>query len=181
MRRHDHTKKDLPTYQPTYLVSTNQSSYSKGDFWPLRHLIREMRRHGQKDTYPPISHREHPVILLTFETLITFLTIENNNPKIHIDPSIKSDIGQHSQFLRCFFTFCSTFCFLAMFSYSVFLHFAALFVFDKCVWKLKERVLNFYLTPVANTVKTPGMPDITPPVMKSLVCHIKHLGQFMKT
>ena len=28
---------------------------------------------------------------MTFETLITFLTIENNNLKIHGDPRIKSD------------------------------------------------------------------------------------------
>ena len=32
---------------------------------------------------------------------MTFLTIENNSPDIHSDPSIKSDTGQHSQFLRC--------------------------------------------------------------------------------
>ena len=28
--------------------------------------------------------------------------ISDNNPKIHSDPSIKSDSGQHSQFLQCF-------------------------------------------------------------------------------
>jgi len=32
----------------------------------------------------------------------TFLTIENNNPNNHIDPSIKRNRGQHLQFLRCF-------------------------------------------------------------------------------
>ena len=31
-----------------------------------------------------------------------FLTIENNNLNIHIDSSIKSYMGQHSQFLWCF-------------------------------------------------------------------------------
>ena len=30
------------------------------------------------------------------------LTNENNNLNIHSEPSIKSDRGQHSQFLRCF-------------------------------------------------------------------------------
>ena len=28
--------------------------------------------------------------------------ISDNSPKIHSDPSIKSDPGQHSQFLQCF-------------------------------------------------------------------------------
>ena len=37
---------------------------------------------------------------MTFETLITFLTIENNNPNIYRNPSIRSDTGRHSQFLR---------------------------------------------------------------------------------
>ena len=36
---------------------------------------------------------------MTFETLITFLTIENNNFSIHRDPSIKTDKGKHWQFL----------------------------------------------------------------------------------
>ena len=40
--------------------------------------------------------------LETIETLLTFLTIENNNLNIHSEPSIKSDRGQHWQFLRCF-------------------------------------------------------------------------------
>ena len=33
---------------------------------------------------------------LNIETLITFLTLENNNLNIHCHPSIKSDTGQHS-------------------------------------------------------------------------------------
>ena len=33
------------------------------------------------------------------ETLFTFLTIEKNNLNIHSEPSIKSDRGQHSQYL----------------------------------------------------------------------------------
>ena len=38
--------------------------------------------------------------LVTFETLITFLTIENNNLNIHSDPSIKSDRDSiHNSFL----------------------------------------------------------------------------------
>ena len=40
---------------------------------------------------------------VTFYTLITFLTIENNIQNIHSDPPIKSDSGQYSQFLQCFF------------------------------------------------------------------------------
>ena len=36
-----------------------------------------------------------------FVSLITFLTIENNNLNIHGFASIKSDKDQHSQFLRC--------------------------------------------------------------------------------
>ena len=38
-------------------------------------------------------------ILETIETLFTFLTIEKNNLNIHSEPSIKSDRGQHSQYL----------------------------------------------------------------------------------
>ena len=52
------------------------------DLWPLRHLIRVMRRHDLK---------ERPKRLVTFETLITFLTIKNNNLNIHSDPWIESD------------------------------------------------------------------------------------------
>ena len=39
---------------------------------------------------------------LTFETLITILTIENLNSDIHSYLTINCDTGQHSQFLRCF-------------------------------------------------------------------------------
>ena len=40
---------------------------------------------------------------LTFETLITILTIENLSSVIHSYLTINCDTGQHSQFLRCFF------------------------------------------------------------------------------
>ena len=40
---------------------------------------------------------------LTFETLITILTIENLNSVNHSYLTINCDTGQHSQFLRCFF------------------------------------------------------------------------------
>ena len=40
--------------------------------------------------------------LVTFETLITILTIENLNSDNLCDLTIKSDTGQHSQFLQCF-------------------------------------------------------------------------------
>ena len=40
---------------------------------------------------------------LTFETLITILTIENLNSDNHSYLTINCDTGQHSQFLRCFF------------------------------------------------------------------------------
>ena len=39
---------------------------------------------------------------LTFETLITILTIENLNSVNHSYQTINCDTGQHSQFLRCF-------------------------------------------------------------------------------
>ena len=39
---------------------------------------------------------------LTFETLITILTIENLNSVNHFYLTINCDTGQHSQFLRCF-------------------------------------------------------------------------------
>ena len=34
-------------------------------------------------------------IFVTYQTLIKFLTIENNYHNIHCDPSKKSDTGQH--------------------------------------------------------------------------------------
>ena len=40
---------------------------------------------------------------LTFETLITILTIENLNSVNHSYLTFNCDPGQHSQFLRCFF------------------------------------------------------------------------------
>ena len=62
-------------------------------------------------TYPhPVIHPIHPIAICflncqkCIETLITFLTIENNNLNLHnhSDPSIKSDMmGQHSQLLQC--------------------------------------------------------------------------------
>ena len=39
---------------------------------------------------------------LTFETLITILTIDNLNSDKHSYLTINRDTGQHSQFLRCF-------------------------------------------------------------------------------
>ena len=125
--------------------------------------------------------------LVTFETLITFLIIENNNFNIHSDPwlkrwgdmtmtmtntktktmtktntlrapsksdpsdlwhlrhwlhfwqlrtwfldnlcylTIKSDTGQHSQFLRCFI-FCVSLCICSMFSYWYVFSFICMFV-----------------------------------------------------
>ena len=40
---------------------------------------------------------------LTFETLITILTIENLNSDNHSYLTINCDTGQHLQFLRCLF------------------------------------------------------------------------------
>ena len=40
---------------------------------------------------------------LTFETLITILTIENLNSVNHSYLTINCDAGQHPQFLRCFY------------------------------------------------------------------------------
>ena len=42
---------------------------------------------------------------LTFETLITILTIENLNSVNHFYLTINCDTEQHSQFLRCFYLF----------------------------------------------------------------------------
>ena len=39
--------------------------------------------------------------LVTFETLITILTIENLNSRNICDLTIKSDTGQNSQYFRC--------------------------------------------------------------------------------
>ena len=44
---------------------------------------------------------------LTFETLITILTIENLNSDNHSYLTINCDTGQHSQFLRCLVSFSS--------------------------------------------------------------------------
>ena len=81
------------------------------------------------DNRPWISRYWRPPIS---ETQITFLTIENNNINIHGDPSIKSDKGQHLQFLRCFD--------LWHFWYSgvVFVHPAALLAYK---WLLLPRVV----------------------------------------
>ena len=38
---------------------------------------------------------------MNIETLITFLTLENNNLYNHCHPSIQRDMGHHSQFLWC--------------------------------------------------------------------------------
>ena len=40
---------------------------------------------------------------MTFETLITILTIENLNSVNHSYLTINCDTGQHSQFLRCLY------------------------------------------------------------------------------
>ena len=52
------------------------------------------------------TFKEHPqrgiLKLATFKTLFTFQTIENNNLNVNSDPSMKSEVGQHSQFMQYF-------------------------------------------------------------------------------
>ena len=63
--------------------------------WPVQ-IQRQIQRQLQRQW-----HRQSQR-LVTFETLITILTIENLNSWQSLLPKIKSDTGQHSQFLRCF-------------------------------------------------------------------------------
>ena len=85
MRRHDLTQKDLPTYL-TYLFTYFRWRY-----------IGAMRRHdlNQKDNFGDLWKRHW----LQFLQLRTW--IHDNLCYL----TIKSDTGQHSQFLRCFLLF----------------------------------------------------------------------------
>ena len=46
----------LPTYPPTYLPNRTPSRSNPGDLWPLRHLIRVMRRHDLTEKIPTYQH-----------------------------------------------------------------------------------------------------------------------------
>ena len=63
------------------------------------HVIHEENDdNDDNDTENTLKERSLRCVL--FETLVAFLTIENNNHIIHSDPSIKSDRGLHLQFLQ---------------------------------------------------------------------------------
>ena len=73
--------------------------------------IRLMRKHDLTNIYFSLFVDNFLTILTiqrqswrlaTLETLITILTIENLNSDHLWDLAIKSDAGQHLQFLRCF-------------------------------------------------------------------------------
>ena len=92
------SKGDLVTHSLThslsdwlsdFLISTLKSN--PGDLWPLRHLIRVMRK--PKRQFGDLWHLKHWLQLLQLRNWI-----RDNNCYL----AIKSDSGQHSQFLRCF-------------------------------------------------------------------------------
>ena len=60
--------------------------------WPTQ---RQRKRHLEH------SIKEQSQTLMAIETLITFLTIDNNNHNIHCNPRMKIDWGQNSQLLQC--------------------------------------------------------------------------------
>ena len=113
---------DLVTHSMTHSLTDSGYFYfwhtksNPRDLWVLRHLIRVMRRHDLTEKYgknlEPFGNlfgsflqQMTPTILerlVTFETLITTLTIENliHDNLCHL--TIKSDTGQHLQILQCF-------------------------------------------------------------------------------
>ena len=68
------------------------------DVWPLRHGMTWLLI-----TPPFVSYEVWPHVICCLH----FLTIKNHNPNKQSDPSIKSDRGQHLQFLRCLSQKCS--------------------------------------------------------------------------
>ena len=56
---------------------------------------------GNEKSYQRSTGVKTTRVLVPFQ-IFEKKTIENNNHNIHSDPSIKSDRGQHSQFLQCF-------------------------------------------------------------------------------
>ena len=55
----------IPTYPPTYLPNRTPSRSNPGDLWPLRHLIRVMRRHDLTEKIPTYQHTYPPTYLPT--------------------------------------------------------------------------------------------------------------------
>ena len=164
MRRHDLTKKDLPTYLPTYLPTSLENTIQElvcqwhfhfacvwaavlfytlyiyigvmplirqifvPHFWPSfltlifypnflpsfftlifypnflpSFFILIFDPHFSPSFFTLIfDNLKDSTGDLTFETLITILTIENLNSDNHSYLTINCDTGQHSQFLRCF-------------------------------------------------------------------------------
>ena len=113
----------LPTYLPTCLLYKTPSRSNPRDLWPLIHLIRVMRRHDLTTKYHPT---EIPTHLPTYPpTYLPYSTPSRSNPGdlwplrhwfqvwklrawLHDNLcylTLKSDTGQHLQFLRCFVGF----------------------------------------------------------------------------
>ena len=79
----------------TLLWLWNIWSQWRGDMtWPTKWQ-------WQRKLHLDYNIKEQSKRIQTIETLITFLTIEKNNLNINSDSSIKSDMGQHSQFFSC--------------------------------------------------------------------------------
>ena len=58
----------------------------------------QIQRQRQWQRHFENSPKEQSKRLVNIETLITFLTLENNNINILYHPSIKSDMGQNRNF-----------------------------------------------------------------------------------
>ena len=71
------------------------------DLWPLRHFIRVMRRHDLMTIFDDIFWWQFFMTIFYDNFLWQFLTIENLVSDNHAYMTIKSDSGQHSQFMRC--------------------------------------------------------------------------------
>ena len=95
------------------------------DMWPLRHLIRLMRKHDLTNIYFSFFCKIFTMQRQswTLETLITILTIENLNSDHLCDLTIKSDAGQHLQFLRCLWRWALKYYNKVPFTFSIFMYF----------------------------------------------------------
>ena len=100
--------KDKDNYKDKYIWRTLSKSDPR-DLWPLRHLIRGYGDMNLPKKDNDTTNTKTKTVtktndwLVTFETLITIMTFENLNLHDNLCYlTIKSDTGQHSQFLRCF-------------------------------------------------------------------------------
>ena len=94
--------------------------------------IRLMRKHDLTNIYFSLFVDNFLTILTiqrqswrlaTLETLITILTIENLNSDHLWDLAIKSDAGQHLQFLRCLWRWALKYYNKVPFTFSIFMYF----------------------------------------------------------